>query len=103
MTYLTEGCLRFLHRATTGSVEPTRLGVPRSFARADGLTVAPAHDLDLAVEMLPISAVVRAGHRIRVALSGHDAACFDRYGAPDETFTIQLGEQSTLDLPARYG
>ena len=37
VTYVTEGCLRFVHRATTGPAEPSRLGVPRSFARADGL------------------------------------------------------------------
>jgi predicted acyl esterase len=41
VTYLTEGCLRFLHRATTGPAEPTRLGVPRSFAQADRLAVEP--------------------------------------------------------------
>ena len=29
----------------------------------------------------------------------HDAACFDRYGPPDETFTVHLGGHSTLDLP----
>jgi putative CocE/NonD family hydrolase len=33
VVYVTEGCLRFVHRATTGPAEPTRLGVPRSFAR----------------------------------------------------------------------
>jgi hypothetical protein len=97
--YVTEGCLRFVHRATTGPAEPTRLGVPRSFARADRLAVEPGQDLDLAVELLPIAALFRAGHKIRVSLGGHDAACFDRYGPPDETFTVQLGEHSILDLP----
>ena len=29
ISYLTEGCLRFLHRRTTGPAEPVRLGVPR--------------------------------------------------------------------------
>jgi len=99
VTYLTEGCLRFLHRATTGPAEPTRLGVPRSFARADRLAVEPGQDLDVAVELLPIAALLRAGHKIQVALGGHDAACFDRYGPPDETFTVQLGDHSALDLP----
>jgi putative CocE/NonD family hydrolase len=99
VVYVTEGCLRFLHRATRGPAEPTRLGVPRSFARADRLAVTPGQDLDLAVELLPVAALIRAGHKIRVALGGHDAACFDRYGPPDETFTVQLGEHSTLDLP----
>lgn len=99
VTYVTEGCLRFVHRARTGPAKPSRLGVPRSFARANRLAVTPWQDLDLAVELLPVAALVRAGHKIRVALSGHDAACFDRYGAPDETFALHLGEHSTLDVP----
>ena len=56
-------------------------------------------DLDLVVELLPVAALIRVGHRIRVALCGHDAACFDRYGPPDETFTLQLGGHATLHLP----
>jgi uncharacterized protein len=99
VVYVTEGCLRFVYRATTGPAEPARLGVPRSFARADRLAVTPGQDLDLAVELLPVSALIRAGHKIRVALGGHDAACFDRYGPPDEMFTVHLGGHSTLDLP----
>jgi hypothetical protein len=99
VTYLTEGCLRFLHRATTGPADPARLGVPRTFARAGQLPVEPGQDLDLAVELLPLAALLRAGHQLRVALAGHDAACFDRYGPPAETFTVQLGDHSTLDLP----
>jgi predicted acyl esterase len=61
VTYVTEGCLRFVHRATTGPAEPTRLGVPRSFARADGLAVTPEQDLDLAVQLLPVAALIRTG------------------------------------------
>ncbi len=99
VTYLTEGWLRFVHRATTGPAEPSELGVPRSFARADGLPVTPGRDLDLAVELLPVAAMVRAGHKIRVSLGGHDASCFARYGPPDETFTVRLGAHSKLDLP----
>jgi uncharacterized protein len=99
VTYVTEGCLRFVHRATIGPAEPSRLGVPRSFARAKGLAVAPGQDLDLDVELLPVAALVRTGHKIRIALSGHDAACFERYGPPDETFVVHLGEHSTLALP----
>ena len=99
VTYVTEGCLRFVHRATTGRAEPSGLGVPRSFARADRLAVTPGQDLDLVVELLPVAALVRAGHKVRVALGAHDAACFERYGPPDETFALHLGEDSTLDLP----
>jgi uncharacterized protein len=99
VTYVTEGCLRFVHRATTGPADPSGLGVPRSFARGDGLAVTAGQELDLAVELLPLAVLIQKGHQIRVALSGHDAACFERYGPPDETFTLRLGEYSALDLP----
>jgi putative CocE/NonD family hydrolase len=102
VSYLTEGCLRFLHRGTAGPADPA-LGVPRTFARADALPVVPGNPMDLAVPLLPVSAVVRAGHRIRVAVAGHDASCFTRYGPAEETFTLSLGGDSRLDLPVRPG
>ena len=67
--YLTEGCLRFLHRRTTSPAEPVRLGVPRTFARSDALRVVPGRPMGLTVQLLPVSAVVPAGHRIRVAIA----------------------------------
>ncbi|MCO1659395.1 CocE/NonD family hydrolase [Pseudonocardia humida] len=99
VTYLTEGCLRFLQRATSGPAAPTGLGVPRSFARADRLPVEPGADLDLVVELLPVSALLRAGDRIRIAIAGHDASCFSYHGPPGETFTLTLGDPTHLDLP----
>ncbi len=99
MTYLTEGRLRLYHRKTTGPADPTGLGVPRSFARADRLDVIPGQFLDLELELLPISASVQAGQRIRIAIGGHDADGFTRYRPPDETFTIELGDHTYLDLP----
>jgi uncharacterized protein len=99
VTYLTEGCLRFLQRATAGPAEPTGLGVPRSFARADRLPVEAGENLDLVVELLPVSALIRSGHRLRIAIAGTDASCFSYYGEPGETFTVALGESTHLDLP----
>ena len=102
VSYLTEGCLRFLHRRTTSPAEPVRLGVARTFARSDALRVVPANLMDLTVQLQPISAAVPAGHRLRVAMAGHDAASFTRYGPAEETFTLSLGRDSYLDLPVRY-
>ena len=100
VSYLTEGCLRFLHRGTAGPAEAARLGVPRTFARPDVLPVIPGEPMDLAVQLLPVSAVIPAGCRIRVAIAGHDASCFTRYGPAEETFTLSLGgDFSCLDLP----
>ncbi|MGO9874692.1 MAG: CocE/NonD family hydrolase [Acidimicrobiia bacterium] len=99
VTYLTEGHLRFSHRKTSGPVRPAGLGVPRSFARADRLDVTPGEFFDLEVDLLPISASVRAGVRIRIAIGGHDADGFTRYGPPDETFTLELGDATYLEVP----
>ena len=101
--YLTEGCLRFLHRRTTGPADPARLGVSRTFARSDALRVVPGNPMDLTVQLRPVSAVVPAGHRVRVAIAGHAASCVTRYGPAEETFTLSLGSDSHLDLPVRYG
>lgn len=101
VTYLTEGCLRLRQRATAGPADPTGLGVPRSFARADELPVRPGEDLELIIELLPLSARLRAGHRLRLAIAGHDASCFTYHGGPGETFTLTLGEATRLDLPVR--
>jgi hypothetical protein len=103
VSYLTEGCLRFLHRRTAGPAQPERLGVPRTFARPDALPVVPGEPMDLTVQLLPVSALVPAGHRIRVAIAGHDASCFTRYGPAEETFTLRLGSDSRLDLPVEHG
>ena len=103
VSYLTEGCLRFLHRSTTGPAEPMRLGVPRTFARSDALRVVPGNVMGITVQLLPLSAVIPGGHRIRVAIAGHDSSCFTRYGPAEQTFTLRLGAGSRLDLPVRYG
>jgi hypothetical protein len=99
VSYLTEGSLRFQHRAAAGPARPERLGVPRTFARRDALRVVPGDPMELTVQLLPVSAVIPAGHRVRIAIAGHDASCFTRYGPADETFTLALGAGSFLDLP----
>ena len=58
--------------------------------------------MDLTVQLLPVSAVVPACHRVRVAIAGHDASCFTRYGPAEETFTLRLGSDSHLDLPVQW-
>jgi predicted acyl esterase len=67
------------------------------------LRVVPGNLMGLTVPLLPVSAAVQAGHRLRVAIAGHDAAGFTRYGPEEETFTLRLGRDSRLDLPVRHG
>ncbi|UJP10705.1 CocE/NonD family hydrolase [Microbacterium sp. KUDC0406] len=99
VSYVTEGCLRFMHRATTEPIVHAGLGVPRSFARADRRPVIPNEPMNLIVELLPVSALIRAGHRLRVSVAGHDASCFSYHGAEGETFTLAGGDFTALELP----
>jgi predicted acyl esterase len=103
VAYVTEGQLRLVHRKTAGPPEPAGLGVPRTFARADSQPVRPGQHLDLTVELFPVSALIRAGHRLRIAVAGHDAACFARYGPASETFTLELGPACHLVVPVAEG
>lgn len=64
---------RAVGRRTAGPADPARLGVPRGFARADSLPVVPGQYLDLVVELLPVSALLRAGH-----LKGQSGCCNGR-------------------------
>lgn len=99
VAYVTEGALRFVHRKTAGPAAPAGLGVPRTFAGTDSQPIRPGEPMDLVIELLPVSSLIRGGHRIRVAVAGHDAACFRRYGPDSETMTVDLGKASWLDLP----
>ena len=75
--------MEFFTRSLQRSERPEGQGSLRfSNVRADSLPVLPGQYLDLVVELLPGSALLRAGHRARLAVAGHDAACFARYGPP---------------------
>lgn len=92
--YLTEGVLRASHRhlasATTttsltpevGNVQPLRLGVPES----------------MHWELFPISVLLPAGSRLRVALAGADTPLFRRVPAHDDVELEVLGS-SWIELP----
>ncbi len=87
VTYLTEGQLRFLHRAPDPDASALH-----SFAAADALPVVPNEVMELAVRLRPTSVRIEAGHRVRVALAGTDASVFGRLPADGEaTWTVRHG------------
>lgn len=49
-----------------------------SFRRADVRPLVPGEAAELAFEMMPTSVLIRAGHRIRIAIAGADADTFQR-------------------------
>jgi putative CocE/NonD family hydrolase len=97
VTYLTEGNLRFVHRA----VDPEH-SMLHSYTSADAQDVVPGETMALTVRLRPTSVRLEAGHRIRVAIAGHDASNFDRYpaeGEPEWTVSLGEGAASHLVLP----
>jgi uncharacterized protein len=104
-TYVTEGQLRALHRR----VAPPELGLealgPRhSLERADGEELKPGEIVRLEIALQPTAVVIRAGHRPRLAIAGHDASTFHRYpetGTPELLVYRDRAKNSFIEVPAR--
>jgi uncharacterized protein len=99
--YVTEGVIRASCRAPA---EPPyeNLGLPYHACTAAGQQDLPSIPAELAVDLHPTSWVFRAGHRIRVTVTGADrdnASTPVRQPAPIVTVYRQAGFASYLDLP----
>ena len=103
VVYLTEGLLRALHRRVTAESSPTNPFVPHhSFLRSDGLPLVPGEVTEMKFGLLPVSALIRKGHRIRVAIAGNDSDTFTRIpveGDPVITVHHSATYPSHLELP----
>ena len=79
--YVSEGQFRAIHRALRPASEaPYVVTVPyHSFLRADTRPLVPGETAELVFDLLPISHLFQAGHRIRLALAGADR---DQFGMP---------------------
>lgn len=77
VVYLTEGLLRGLHRKVSTRTPPYRIQGPyHTFEREDGEPMTPGRITTLAFELMPISVLVPAGHRLRLAIAAADADTF---------------------------
>lgn len=96
VAYVTEGCLRARHRRTRG--EDVIPGLPaRTCAAADASPLADGELAELAVPLLPVSWLFRAGHRVRVAIAGCDA---DHFALPPAPHHLRV-EGGRIELPVR--
>lgn len=108
VTYITEGMLRAIHRrpAMRSQLPYDQGPAPHTFRRADALPVTPGVPMQLRFALFPTAALIRQGHRLRVAIAGADAVPFRRYsqGGPD-VFTVFHGreQQSSIELTVRFG
>jgi putative CocE/NonD family hydrolase len=105
VTYITEGQLRLLHRAVSDKDPPHAvLGPYHSFERGDASRVEPGKPMEVSFAMQATSVLLRKGHRIRIAIAGHDAANFERIPAAGEaTYTVERNAilASWIELPMK--
>ncbi len=106
VTYLSEQRLRGTFRRTTDAAEApyVSLGVYRAFSRNDVEPMVPGEIMELKLTLLPVSTVIRAGHSIRIALAGHDAAVETRVpeaGVPEWTVYRNTEYPSHVELPLK--
>jgi len=106
VTLISDGQLRAVDRkpADPASLPYDQGPAPHSFRRADALPVVPGKVMDVRFALQPTAALIRKGHRLRVAIAGADKDTFRRYseGKPDR-FTVQYGgaRPSGIELTVR--
>jgi len=107
VTYITEGVLRGIHRKVTEEPGPWKRPIPyHSYLAADSETMVPGEVTELSFALEPTSFLFREGHRIRIAIAGHDAAAFRRIpesGTPVLKVQRNSLHASFLELPVVAG
>ncbi|MEO8448613.1 MAG: CocE/NonD family hydrolase [Gemmatimonadota bacterium] len=105
VTYLTEGLLRALHRKVSSETPPyPDLGPYHTFRSTDGMPLVPGERTNVSFALYAVSVRVKAGHRIRVAIAGHDDAAFTRVpvdGAPVITIFSEKSAASLIEIPMK--
>lgn len=103
VTYVTEGQLRAIHRKVSADPAPYKLQVPyHSFKEKDAMPLVPGEIAEITFGLHPTSALIKKGHRIRIAIAGHDEGTFVRIpaeGAPTITIVRNRLHASRVDLP----
>jgi len=105
VTYITEGQLRVINRkiADRDTLPYDPGPVPHSFKRSDALPVVPREKFSLGFKLYSVAALIKKGHRMRLAIGGADVDTFRRLSHAPERFEVYRGgsEMSRLNLPLR--
>ena len=101
VTYVSQGVLRLAHRKLVAS-EGREISADRfhSYLKADMEPMKPGEAEDITFAISPIAALIKKGHRIRVAIAGADDENLERLPQHgDVTLSLERGAGSYLDLP----
>ena len=102
--YVTEGHLRALHRKVSEDSPPYRTFMPHhTYRRADAMPLAPGHVAKLVIGLQPTSVLFRRGHRVRIAIAGHDNGSFTQIPPRGAAVAVEVHRNavhaSRVDLP----
>ena len=102
-TVVTEGMLRLIHRREDDA--PAPLITSRTYLREHSRPVPVGEPIRVCVDLLPTSYRVRAGHRLRLVLTGADAHHFRAVTESAPTVEWRWGGQNPphLQLPVMPG
>nr|MDO8110557.1 CocE/NonD family hydrolase [Candidatus Sigynarchaeota archaeon] len=103
VTYVTEGELRLIHRKLANEALPYKsLMQFHSFLRKDSMPMVKGEIAEITIGILSTSVVIRAGHKIRVAIACADKDSFARIpeeGNPVITIARDKNHPSVIKLP----
>jgi predicted acyl esterase len=80
--------------------------VYHSLRKVDVQPLTPGEVAEIRITLYPISVLISTGHRVRLAIAGHDAALKTRYppdGIPELHFMRNSAQASYLQLPVMRG
>jgi uncharacterized protein len=101
--YLTEGVLRGSRRKVSAGPPPYwQAGPYHSLKRADYIPMVPGEITELSFALFPTSALIKPGHKIRIALAGADKDFYARVpetGSPVWNVSVGSSAPSFIDLP----
>jgi len=103
VTYITDGHFRFIHRKISEEPPLYKTMVPyHSYKKKDALEVVPNKVMEIKYGLFSTSVVIKKGHRIRIAIAGHDRETFKKYpstGKPILTIYRNSKTPSYIDIP----
>jgi predicted acyl esterase len=101
--YVTEGILRAIHRRVGTDPAEWKRPIPyHSYRSEDAEPLVPGQVTELSFGLHPTSVMVPVGHRIRIAIAGHDSSVFKRVpetGTPEITIQRNSVHPSYIELP----
>jgi putative CocE/NonD family hydrolase len=103
VTYVTQGLLNLEHRKLAGIDTGGSTDALHSYLRRDMAPMTPGATADVAIAISPIAALIRKGHRLRIAIAGADADNLERIPAVGaETLILARGEGTFVEVPVAH-